>query len=73
MEEGMKPSKGFLIIAILGCLSAQCFGVAVVINNLDGPGEGFNDPVLGADRLSAITYAANVWGDTILEAYLGET
>jgi hypothetical protein len=45
----------------------------VVINNVDGAGEGFNDPTpaapvggnpgttLGAQRLNAFTFAANLW------------
>ena len=60
MEAEMKASKGFLIIAIVSCLFAQGSGATFVINNMDGPGEGFNDPVLGSDRLNALTYAADV-------------
>jgi len=46
----------------------------IIINNLNGPGVGFNDPTpvapvggntgttLGEQRLIAFTYAANIWG-----------
>jgi hypothetical protein len=46
----------------------------IIIINLDGPGEGFNDPTranpvggnkgktLGAQRLNAFQYAASIWG-----------
>jgi hypothetical protein len=49
----------------------------IVIINLDGPGEGFNDPTpaspvggnkgktLGAQRLIAFQHAAKIWGDTL--------
>jgi len=49
----------------------------IVIVNLDGPGEGFNDPTpaspvggnkgktLGAQRLIAFQHAADIWGDTL--------
>ena len=56
--------------------SAQA-AVTIVINNANDPGVGFNDttpalPVggnpgtsLGAQRLNAFTYAANIWGQTL--------
>ena len=52
-------------------------GANIVIINLDGPGEGFNDPTranpvggnkgktLGAQRLNAFQYAASIWGATL--------
>lgn len=54
-------------------LPAQAAATITIIN-LDGPGEGFNDPTpatpvggntgttIGAQRLIAFQYAANVWG-----------
>jgi len=48
--------------------------LTIVINNINAPGVGFNDPTpaapvggntgttLGAQRLIAFTYAANIWG-----------
>jgi hypothetical protein len=61
-----------LASAMILPLSASAATV-VVVNN-DGPGEGFNDPTalapvggntgttLGAQRLNAFQYAANIWG-----------
>jgi hypothetical protein len=49
----------------------------VVVNNQDGPGEGFNDPssvapvggnpgtTLGAQRLNAFEFAADIWGGVL--------
>jgi hypothetical protein len=49
----------------------------IIIVNLDGPGEGFNDPTpatpvggnkgktLGAQRLIAFQHAAKIWGETL--------
>jgi hypothetical protein len=64
--------------ALLGLSLAFAAGAAssatIEINNLDGPGEGFNDPTpvapvggnpgttLGEQRLIAFEYAANIWG-----------
>src|SRR5512144_233807 len=59
----------------LACLviAGPSFAATVVIQNADGVGEGFNDPTpavpvggnpgttLGAQRLNAFTYAANLW------------
>ena len=55
-------------------LAGAASAATVVIQNNDGAGEGFNDPTpvapvggnpgitLGAQRLNAFTYAANLWG-----------
>ena len=55
-------------------LASASFAATVVIQNVDGAGEGFNDPTpaapvggnpgttLGAQRLNAFTFAANLWG-----------
>ncbi|MSV27873.1 MAG: peptidase [Bryobacterales bacterium] len=52
----------------------------ITIVNVDGPGEGFNDPTpaapvggnagvtLGAQRLIAFQHAANIWGATLTSA-----
>src|SRR5690349_7433812 len=49
----------------------------IMIENLDGPGEGFNDPkpvtavggnsatTLGAQRLRAVQHAADLWGKAL--------
>jgi hypothetical protein len=55
-------------------LAGSSRAATIVIQNVDGAGEGFNDPTvvapvggnpgttLGAQRLNAFTYAANLWG-----------
>ncbi len=73
-----KRSLILLAAAVLLACSGSVFGSAnIVINNLDGPNEGFNDPTpaapvggnpgatKGAQRLYAFTYAANIWGSTL--------
>lgn len=68
----------FAMILVLACCSSSVFASAtIVINNIDGPGEGFNDPTpaapvggntgttKGQQRLIAFTYAANIWGATL--------
>jgi hypothetical protein len=66
-----------LVLALLalgvGAVPARA-SVTIVIVNVDGPGEGFNDPTpvapvggnpgttLGQQRLNAFQYAANAWG-----------
>jgi len=68
----------FAMMVVLACSSsAFAGGATITIINLDGPNEGFNDPTpaapvggnpgttLGAQRLYAFTFAANVWGATL--------
>src|SRR5687768_13111014 len=68
----------FAMMMVLACSSsAFAGGATIVIVNLDGPGEGFNDPTpaapvggnpattRGAQRLFAFQHAANIWGATI--------
>ena len=75
----MKKMNLFLLIigvvALVG--SANVNAATIVINNNDGPGEGFNDPTpvapvggnpgvtLGQQRLNAFTYAANIWAQCL--------
>jgi len=76
----MRRDKG--IITILTTLVAVVFSVAVhaatiTVINLDGAGEGFNDPTpaapvggnpgttIGAQRLNAFQFAANLWGECL--------
>ena len=68
----------FAMMMVLAC-SATAFagGVTIVIVNVDGPGEGFNDPTpaapvggnpgttKGEQRLFAFQHAANIWGATL--------
>ncbi|HEV2826137.1 MAG TPA: PA domain-containing protein [Pyrinomonadaceae bacterium] len=68
----------FAMMVVLACSSsAFAGGVTIVIVNLDGPNEGFNDPTpaapvggnpattKGAQRLFAFEHAANIWGSTL--------
>ncbi|HKY28014.1 MAG TPA: PA domain-containing protein, partial [Pyrinomonadaceae bacterium] len=64
----------FALIVVLACSSTAFAGATITIVNLDGPGEGFNDPTpaapvggnpgttLGQQRLIAFQHAANIWG-----------
>lgn len=59
---------------LLGATAPAHAALTIIINNLNGPGVGFNDPTpvapvggnpgttLGAQRLFAFAYAANIWG-----------
>ena len=66
------------LILFLCVLPSTAFGTATItIVNVDGPGEGFNDPApvkpvgkntgrtLGQQRLIAFQFAADIWGTTI--------
>ena len=67
----------FAITVVLACSSTAFAGATITIINLDGPGEGFNDPTpaapvggnpgttLGQQRLNAFQHAANIWGSTL--------
>jgi len=71
-----------LLPALLLCLTAAppVPAATFVINNLDGPGEGFNDPTpvapvggnngttLGQQRLNLFEKAAAIWGAAIESA-----
>ena len=44
-----------------------------VADYTDGPGEGFNDPVLGAERRAAFEYGLSIWAGMLGRAFAGET
>lgn len=67
-----------LLLFVCVVLPTAAFGTATItIVNVDGPGEGFNDPApvkpvgkntgrtLGQQRLIAFQFAADIWGTTI--------
>ena len=72
-------AKYFLrLAAVLGLTASAAFGAAnIVIVNVDGPGEGFNDPTIvspvggnsgttvGQQRLIAFQHAAAIWGQRL--------
>jgi hypothetical protein len=68
-----RRSFAFLLVALV--LPGVASAATISIVNADGPGEGFNDPTvatepapgnpgttIGAQRLFAFQYAANIWG-----------
>ena len=75
-----RPSLTLVAAALaLSCAamgSAQA-AATIVINNLNAPGVGFNDPTpaapvggntgttIGQQRMIAFTHAANIWGATL--------
>ncbi|MGE5276582.1 MAG: PA domain-containing protein [Acidobacteriota bacterium] len=79
----MKPCKVLLPllavcgIAFLGSAAPALAEANITIVNVDGPGEGFNDPTpaapvggnpgttLGQQRLNVFQYAADVWGSLL--------
>jgi hypothetical protein len=78
----MKSNKRLTRLAVALALACGAMGTAqaaakIVINNINAPGVGFNDPTpaapvggnngttLGQQRLIAFTHAANIWGATL--------
>jgi hypothetical protein len=67
----------FAMMVVLACSSSAFAGATIVIVNLDGPNEGFNDPTpaapvggnpkltKGEQRLYAFEHAAKIWGETL--------
>jgi PA domain len=67
----------FAMIVVLSCANTAFGTATIVIVNLDGPNEGFNDPTpaapvggnpgttLGQQRLIAFQHAADIWGATL--------
>src|SRR5439155_23254258 len=82
-EVVMRARLGFLrTLAALGAtalvpLAGTATAARLTIANLDGAGEGFNDPTpvapvggnpgttVGAQRLFVFQYAANIWGSLL--------
>lgn len=67
----------FAMMLVLACSGSAFAGATISILNVDGPGEGFNDPTpaapvggnsgttLGQQRLIAFQHAASIWGATL--------
>jgi hypothetical protein len=77
-NDSMKLGALALSLALGTMTAGQASADAnIIIVNLDGPGEGFNDPTpanpvggnkgrtLGAQRLIAFQHAAEIWGETL--------
>jgi hypothetical protein len=80
MKSNKRPSLTQLAVALAlacGAMGAAQAAATIVINNINAPGVGFNDPTpaapvggnngttLGQQRLIAFTHAANIWGATL--------
>ena len=78
-RENSTKLSALALSLVLGVLAngQAAADATIVIVNLDGPGEGFNDPTpatpvggnkgktLGEQRLIAFQYAADIWGETL--------
>jgi hypothetical protein len=63
-------------MATLGLVSAPeatAEPVFIDVQVVDEPGGGFNDPVLGPQRLAAMHFAADLWGSFFVASFPGET
>ena len=92
-QQGRRPIRGLLqetlCVLVLSLMLAvldnagKAHAATIIINNLDGPGEGFNDnggrdyaswqggntgSTLGEQRLQAVQKAADVWGAALQSA-----
>jgi hypothetical protein len=80
MKSNKRPSLTLVAVALAlacGAVGSAQAAAEIVINNLNAPGVGFNDPTpavpvggnngttLGQQRLIAFTHAANIWGATL--------
>ena len=79
MRASTRNSLSVLALGIACALLplAASADATIVINNINAPGVGFNDPTpaapvggnagttLGQQRLIAFTHAANIWGSTL--------
>lgn len=70
-----------LVLCLVASLAPSAFAAATItIVNMDGPGEGFNDPTpaapvggnpgttVGQQRLIAFQFAADIWGATLTDS-----
>ncbi len=67
----------FAMLLVLACSGSAFAAATIVIINIDGPNEGFNDPTVvapvggnagttrGQQRLIAFQHAASIWGSTL--------
>src|SRR6476620_5738059 len=61
------------VVVGLGLPGTHAEPVQIAFQVLDGPGVGFNDPLLGPQRLQAFAFAAERWGSFFVSAFPGET
>lgn len=60
-------------ILAVTCRPSMAVPIKFVVNNRDDAKEGFNDPMLGAARLKAFQFAADLWSNYLVASYDGET
>jgi len=79
MPPGQRRLLRFVLVVLvtLGGLILSASATTISLINMDGPGEGFNDPTpvdpiggnpgttLGQQRLQAAQFAANIWADLL--------
>lgn len=67
---------GAALLVAFGTLAAAAAPSSAIVFTLlngDDPGEGFNDPTFGTQRLQAVNYALNIWSGVLASSYVGET
>lgn len=60
-------------VLLAGPVAHAADRVAFDFTIVDQPGQGFNDPVIGPQRLAAVKHAANLWSQMLVSSYSGET
>ena len=63
----------FIALAPLHAGPAGATPIKIDFRVQDQAGEGFNDPVLGPQRLQAFEFAANLWGSFFESSFAGQT
>jgi hypothetical protein len=73
MSERRRRRAAIVLAGLLWCVAGRLDAATIEVVNADDPGEGFNDPTpadpvggnpeltLGAQRLFAFRYAADIW------------
>jgi hypothetical protein len=76
----LKVARTAMAVALALSTGFASAAATIVINNINAPGVGFNDPTpaapvggnpgvtLGQQRLNAFAFAANIWGATLTSA-----
>jgi hypothetical protein len=71
---GVVP-RAMVAVAAIFCLAIASPAQAITFqfDVLDAAGQGFNDPVLGPQRLAAVQFAGQYWGNLLPNTFAGET
>ena len=62
-----------LCVLLIGSATRAAERVAFEFTITDQPGVGFNDPVLGPQRLAAVEHAGQLWSQLLKSSYADET